>query len=713
MASIRQSIRSSTSSKRPTSAIADGQIALNTASGTPGLFFKDNAGNIIKTGPAHYGASAPNSSPAVGGSTGNSIGEAWLDNSLTPAGWKVWNGAAWVNATPLSSDTVQGLVELATNVETQAGVDTARAVTSAGLQSKVSDSVSTISASGIASSSAVKTAYDLANAALPKSGGIVTGNLEIGSTGSLTFEGTNADGFETTLTVVDPTADRTITFPNITGNVITTGDTGTVTSTMLLDGTIVDADINASAAIAGTKIAPNFGGQNITTSGRIIAAPSASGVAILQVQTPTTLPTTADNGVRFANTSTKVYPTTTSFSLTAGLAQKIELGTAQTIDTVTPGGFNFVTGFENTLTKSAGNTQDIERLYFTGIANSFTWSDANTCKQYVGFGDRFTYSGFDANSRTSSALNATDIMLACPDTRTQTIATAWSDSLLLSQEGTSTVNITNWLGVSPNLGYYNFSAGTKTSSITNAAFYDTSSYWGVQGTTGTLAATITNLYGLRLRPPIGTTGLTITNNWGLYQEWSSAKNWFAGASNQFPNITTTASSANVFVDSADSNRLYRSTSSSIYKKNVESLDAIVADKILDLRPVWYRSKCQNDRKDWSWYGLIAEEVAQIDPRFVHYGYQEDAFELVDVKQVVTLQEGDPRRENGKETEEIVTKQKQLKKDARLVPNGVAYERLTVPLIDIAKRQKDQLAAQQELINGLLTRVSALEGNGAA
>jgi hypothetical protein len=255
MPSIHQSIRSSTPSKRPTSAIADGQTAFNTASGTPGMFFKDNANNIIKAGPAHYGASAPNSSPAVGGSTGNSIGEAWLDSSLTPAGWKIWNGSAWVNTTPLSSDTVQGLVELATSAEVQAGVDTARAVTAAGLQSKVSDSISTTSASGIASSTAVKTAYDLANAALPKSGGIITGNLEIGHTGSFTFEGATADAFETTLAAVDPTADRTITLPDTTGTVVTTGDAGTVTSTMIADGTIVDADINSSAAIAFSKLA--------------------------------------------------------------------------------------------------------------------------------------------------------------------------------------------------------------------------------------------------------------------------------------------------------------------------------------------------------------------------------------------------------------------------------------------------------------------------
>jgi sugar lactone lactonase YvrE len=43
--------------------------------------------------------------------------------------------------------------------------------------------------------------------------------------------------------------------------------TGTVTSTNILDGTIVDADINASAAIAGTKVSPDFGSQTVQTTG--------------------------------------------------------------------------------------------------------------------------------------------------------------------------------------------------------------------------------------------------------------------------------------------------------------------------------------------------------------------------------------------------------------------------------------------------------------
>lgn len=159
-------------------------------------------------------------------------------------------------------------------------------------------------------------------------------NLVVPGT-SIHIEGTTENEYETTLTVTDPTADRTITFPDATGtvvldttldemaqdavntalvagtgldktyndgsntitldidstvttnsgtqtltnktvalgsntvsgttsefntaltdaNFVTTGDTGTVTSTMIADGTIVNGDINESAAIALSKLA--------------------------------------------------------------------------------------------------------------------------------------------------------------------------------------------------------------------------------------------------------------------------------------------------------------------------------------------------------------------------------------------------------------------------------------------------------------------------
>jgi hypothetical protein len=90
-------LRSSTANKRPTTGIADGQLAINTNTASPGLFFKDSAGTgIVKVGPVHVGTTAPNATPAAGGSTGNYTGEQWLDTSVSPAQMKVWNGSAWV-----------------------------------------------------------------------------------------------------------------------------------------------------------------------------------------------------------------------------------------------------------------------------------------------------------------------------------------------------------------------------------------------------------------------------------------------------------------------------------------------------------------------------------------------------------------------------------------------------------------------------------------
>ena len=78
--------------------MSEGQIALNTEAASPGLFFKNSSGALVKVGPVHVGATAPNVSPA--GQSGNSTGEMWLDTSTTPNQLKTWNGSAFVSALP-------------------------------------------------------------------------------------------------------------------------------------------------------------------------------------------------------------------------------------------------------------------------------------------------------------------------------------------------------------------------------------------------------------------------------------------------------------------------------------------------------------------------------------------------------------------------------------------------------------------------------------
>jgi hypothetical protein len=228
-----QHLRASTADKRPTpAAMADGQLAMNTNLASPGLFFKDSNGDLVKTGPVHVGTTAPNATPASGGQAGNSKGELWLDTTGSDYTLKTWDGSAW----------------------------------------------------------------------------------------------------------------REI----------------VVTSTMIKDGTIVNADVNASAAIAGTKISPDFGSQNLVTTGTATAAslnPTGSSVPTNGVYLP------AANSVAISTNGTgRLTVGTTAVSST--LAVDHPLGAVGTPSITFTGDLN--TGFWSpTADTLAASTNGAERLRIT------------------------------------------------------------------------------------------------------------------------------------------------------------------------------------------------------------------------------------------------------------------------------------------------------------------------------------------------------------
>lgn len=90
---------------------------------------------------------------------------------------------------------------------------------------------------------------------------------------------TGQNGSTATISTASLTGAKTFTFPDVSGTLITSSDSGSITSAMIANGTIVNEDINASAAIAGTKISPAFGNQAVSTSSTLtLSALSSAGV---------------------------------------------------------------------------------------------------------------------------------------------------------------------------------------------------------------------------------------------------------------------------------------------------------------------------------------------------------------------------------------------------------------------------------------------------
>jgi len=109
------------------------------------------------------------------------------------------------------------------------------------------------------------------------------GNIRLLEDQSLVYEGATDDAYETTLAITDPTADRTITFPNVSGTVVTTGDTGTVDATMMAADSVNTSEL-VDDSVTYAKI------QNVSATDRILGRDS-SGAGVVEEITPAALRT--------------------------------------------------------------------------------------------------------------------------------------------------------------------------------------------------------------------------------------------------------------------------------------------------------------------------------------------------------------------------------------------------------------------------------------
>jgi hypothetical protein len=291
----------------------------------------------------------------------------------------------------------------------------------------------------------------------------------------------------------------------------TSGDT--VTPTKLNNARtvsdIVNADIKSDAAIAGTKIAPDFGSQNVVTTGKIVRGSSS---AFTSASALTAGIQAQSSGV--SDSSLGLY----SFNTTANQAGRIDMGR----------------------TRGAVGAFDV-----------------------VQSGDQLGVIRFTGGDGTA--------MLSASELRCEVDGTPGTNDM----PGRLVFSTTADGGSSP----------TERLRITAGGLIIADS-----ATSNTTVA-----------------GSFVTS--GRIQSDGSYSN-------------TTGSAANVHILSTG--LLARSTSSQRYKTDIEAAEQSYSEAaVLTSRPVWFRSTCAEDRHDWSHWGFIAEEIAEIDPRLVQWGPDEN------------------------------------------------------------------------------------------
>ncbi len=134
------------------------------------------------------------------------------------------------------------------------------------------------------------------------------------------------------------------------------------------------------------------------------------------------------------------------------------------------------------------------------------------------------------------------------------------------------------------------------------------------------------------------------------------------------------------------------SSSQEFKKDIENLDSDLVDRaVANLRPVYYRVNYDSpymtrgdEPEEWSWIGLIAEEVAAAEPRLA-------TFKTVDMRE----------EEVPVQTEQGIVFQKTMVRHEldQPVPHGVDYARLSVLLLEKVQRMSAQIAALEARIFG--------------
>jgi hypothetical protein len=177
-----------------------------------------SAGEIVFAGTYSAATNLVTSTTADGAAAGFATGAALPSPSQTNKNFYVVVDASGTGTAPAPTVALAPPDFLLSNGSTYTLIDVSETVTA-----QIASNIGFTPTGSIASTNVQSAIAEVDNEKLAKTGGTMTGDIALDNC-NLVFEGATADDFETTLTVTDPTADRTVTFRDASGTVALTSD---------------------------------------------------------------------------------------------------------------------------------------------------------------------------------------------------------------------------------------------------------------------------------------------------------------------------------------------------------------------------------------------------------------------------------------------------------------------------------------------------------
>jgi len=336
---------------------------------------------------------------------------------------------------------------------------------------------------------------------------ILTSTLE--NDASITFEGATADAFETTLTVVDPTADRTITLPNTSGTVVLKDSVDTLTNKTLTSPTISGSPVItglSSAGMSASSAAPKdyvdsiLGSATAASTSAASAATSASSAATsasssltsansaatsatasaASAATATTQATAATTSATSAAASATAAATSAASAATSATAAATSASSAATSATSAAASVSSIAGYATTASNSASaaaTSATSAAASATAAATSATSAAASASSMTASVSAAATSATSAAASATAAATSATSAAASVTAAATsatsaaasQTAAATSASSALTSQTAAATSASSAATSASSALTSQTAAATSATSAATSAS----------------------------------------------------------------------------------------------------------------------------------------------------------------------------------------------------------------------------------------------------